>query len=169
MLNISIWIYNHCFINPFGLYLHHLKSNITNIVIAIEIANVIINNLETMCQNEANLKAVVVEVNAHIDVVNCEVDTCKKYLELINITGDQYNDALEKLATLSLVSLHLQELKKWVDSGDARMSENYMRFTLHQIEEFSHQNENRVVVLAKHRIRQIFQKCLYRQSQTNKM
>ena len=69
-----------------------------------------------MCQNEMNLKAVLADLNSEIDVVNSEREYSKQYLELLNITKEQYDEALEKLATLSLVSHYLEELKKWVIS-----------------------------------------------------
>ena len=49
-----------------------------------------------MCQNEMNLKAVLADLNSEIDVVNSEREYSKQYLELLNITKEQYDEALEK-------------------------------------------------------------------------
>ncbi len=115
-----------------------------------------------MCQNEMNLKAVLADLNSEIDVVNSEREYSKQYLELLNITKEQYDEALEKLATLSLVSHYLEELKKWVVSNDARMAENYIQFTVHRIGNLASTGGNNIVVHAQRRILKVFSKYQYR-------
>ncbi len=115
-----------------------------------------------MCQNEMNLKAVLADLNSEIDAANEEKELCKRYLELLNTTKEQYDETLEKLATLSLVSHYLEELKKWVVSNDARMTENYIQFTIHKMGNLSSTDGNKVVVHAQRRILKIFPKYQYR-------
>lgn len=94
-----------------------------------------------MTPNEIKLKPIAEELAKQLDLCEETFKETAYTLALLNNSTDAYNEAWYGYAATSIMHHQFMTLKTFVEDGNVKMTENCIRFTLHQIEKFTNPSD----------------------------
>lgn len=94
-----------------------------------------------MATNEIKLKTIAEELTKQLNLCEETLKYTSHSLGLLDNSSDTYNEAWYGFAATSIMNHQFQVLKNFVDAGDVKMTENCIRFTLHQLEKFTNHED----------------------------